>query len=170
MLERTRTTLFHDQRVRPDAFAFCPNTGVNLIKSRRHIPQRYLLIIRLGDKEITLQWPCDEGMTDEQAIHLAQQELNAHIAQDSAIPQWQRQPLPTVQKINNAIRRDESVYWGEDPHVLYKILLSRRRQSQFQVQLALDHHWYNAHINQIFRVKPSSSRPRTSSHGEETIS
>jgi hypothetical protein len=158
MLQITQDTLFNNQRVRVDALAFCPLTGANFIEARRE--DRYALIIQLENMEIIRYWPRAE-VTSEQALAQAQCELDANTAPAGTI-QLQKQPPGTVQKINNAIRRTEIVYWEDENHLYHKIILSRRHQGQFQVKLALDQRWHNADIKNVFCAKQPSRRSSAS--------
>ena len=149
MLKPTVNTFFNDRRLRPDAKAFCLQTGANFIESRR--TDTYVLLLPLSETEIIRWWKRSEG-TYEQMLAQAQEAIDTTTAPVADIP-LHTQPPGSVQHINNAIRRQENVYWKDENHILHKVLLSRRQNNQFQVKLALDQRWHTATITQVFRAK-----------------
>lgn len=75
MLEPTLTKLIKDARLRPDAIAFCEQTGANLTRSRRH--PWYVLIVPTGEETVEeRRWSRRTLLTDEHAMKVAQRALN----------------------------------------------------------------------------------------------
>lgn len=88
----TPDTFITDQRQLQNAFAFCAETGANLIKSRRH--PWYALIVPVayplptGEMEMRHLWHRGKVLTDESAMVRAQVALdrmmrNGAIGQES---------------------------------------------------------------------------------------
>jgi len=69
MLQPTLTTLITDTRLRPDAIAFCPQTGANLIRSHA----QYVLIAR--SDTVYRCWSRRKVKSDQDAIARAKKAL-----------------------------------------------------------------------------------------------
>lgn len=73
-------TFITDERQRQNAFAFCAETGANLIKSRRH--PWYALIVPVarplptGEMEMRHLWHRSKVLSDQAAMAIAQWTLN----------------------------------------------------------------------------------------------
>ncbi|WP_220211429.1 hypothetical protein [Reticulibacter mediterranei] len=160
MLESTLNTFFNDRRLRPDAKHFCPQTGANLIESRR--TDSYVLLIPLRNTEILRQWKRSEGPY-EQILVRAQEALHTTTIPLAASPLHNEQPLGSTRKINKAICRGESVYWMDETNVFHKLLCARQRKHRFQVKLVLDQHWHDANSHRVFCSKqPGEQNPLAS--------
>lgn len=71
----TPDTFITDKRQRQNAFAFCTETGANLIKSRRH--PWYALIVSVDETtEMRHLWHRKKVLSDQAALARAQWTLN----------------------------------------------------------------------------------------------
>ncbi len=76
MLKLTLDNLIKDLRLRPDAIAFCEETGANLCRSRK----QYTLVVPAGENSEVRHWARSRVHSDEDAIERAQKSLNKIIA------------------------------------------------------------------------------------------
>ncbi len=78
MLQLTRTTIFTDTRLEPDAIAFCPETGANFSESRG----QYILVI-WEPQYIVRHWSKRNVHTLEDALQRAQKSLDKIVAKQT---------------------------------------------------------------------------------------
>ncbi len=69
----------------------------------------------------------------------------------TSLPDLKRQPLDSVVKINNALRKHKSVFYTPEDGTAHQISFSRHRGLTFQVQI--DGQWSDASIKNVWREK-----------------